>query len=126
MNEHTEKANKFRILVELMANSKNNAQSVKEQKPVLLKRLFWDWRYDKIDWQNLYPSIIARVIERGTDEEVQELIRFYGKDKVINALMKEILYLPDYAVDKATNYFNIKKEELACYARKQLRRGHWI
>ena len=109
-----------------MANTKNDDQSVNGLKPNLPKRLFWDWRYDAIDWQNLYPSIIARVIERGTNEEVQELIRFYGKDKVVNALMKEILYLPDYAMDKATNYFHIKKEELACYARKQLRRGHWI
>jgi hypothetical protein len=95
-------------------------------KPNLHKRLFWDWRYDAIDWQKLYPSIIARVIERGTDEEWTEMIRFYGKAKVVNALMKEILYLPDYAADKATNYFNIKKEDLACYARKQLRKGHWI
>jgi hypothetical protein len=95
-------------------------------RPNLHKRLFWDWRCDAIDWQNLYPSIIARVIERGTNEEMEELIRFYGKPKVVNALMKKILYLPDYAIEKVTNYFNIKKEELACYARKQLRRGHWI
>jgi hypothetical protein len=109
-----------------MANLKKNIQSANGQKPDLPKRLFWDWRYDAIDWQNLYPSIIARVIERGTTEEVEELIRFYGREKVINALLKEILYLPDYAVDKATNYFNIKKEELACYARKQSKQGHWI
>ena len=109
-----------------MANSKNNAQSENGQKPNLPKRLFWDWRYDAIDWQKLSSSIIARVIERGTNEEVEELIRFYGKTKVTNALLKEILYLPDYAVDKATKYFEIKKEDMVCYARKQSRRGHWI
>lgn len=95
-------------------------------KPNLHKRLFWDWNYDAIDWENLYTSVIARVVERGTNEELEELIRFYGKTKVVNALMKEIVYLPDYTVDKVTHYFNIQKEELACYDRKQLRRGHWI
>ena len=95
-------------------------------KPNLHKRLFWDWKYEAIDWQNLYPSVIARVVERGTNEEVEELIRFYGKSKVINALMKDILYLPDYAVEKVTHYFNIQKEELACYERKRLKKEHWI
>ncbi|WP_127130714.1 DUF6922 domain-containing protein [Pseudoflavitalea rhizosphaerae] len=98
----------------------------KNNKPNLHKRLFWDWKYEAIDWQVIYPSVIARVVERGTDEEIEELIRFYGKPKVINALMKEILYLPDYAVDKVTHYFSIQKEELACYERKRLRKGHWI
>lgn len=88
--------------------------------------MFWDWRYEAIDWKNSYPSVIARVVERGTNEEMEELIRFYGKAKVIRALKKDIIYLPDYAVEKVTHYFNIKKEELACYERKQLRRGHWI
>ena len=95
-------------------------------KPNLHKRLFWDWRYEDIDWQDSYISVIARVIERGTNEEIEELIHFYGKDKVINALKKEIVYLPDYVVEKVTHYFNIQKEELACYERKLLRRGHWI
>lgn len=95
-------------------------------KPNLHKRLFWDWRYDEIDWQKTYLSIIGRVIERGTKEEWEEMIRFYGKAKVINALKKEIVYLPDYVVEKVTHYFNIQKEELACYERKKLRRGHWI
>jgi hypothetical protein len=40
----------------IMANLKNNAQSANGQKPNLPKRLFWDWRYDAIDWQNLYPK----------------------------------------------------------------------
>jgi len=95
-------------------------------KPNLARRLFWDWKYEAIDWDKNYLSIINRVIERGTDEEIQELIRFYGKPKVINALVKEIKYLPDYVVEKVEHYFGLKKEDLACYERKLARRGHWI
>lgn len=49
-------------------------------KPNLHSRLFWDCRYDEIDWQVSYLSIIARVVERGTGEEMEELTRFYGRD----------------------------------------------
>jgi hypothetical protein len=98
----------------------------KVQKPNLDKMLFWDWRYDEIDWQKTYRSVIERVLERGTKEDVNEIIRFYGKPKVVNALRNEIKFLPDYAIQDVTRYFDIKKEELACYIRKQSRQGHWI
>lgn len=94
--------------------------------PNLHKRLFWDWRYDDIDWQKTYRSVIERVLERGTKEEWEEIIRFYGRSVIIDALKNEIKYLPDYSIDDICNYFNLKKEELACYARKQSRNGHWI
>jgi hypothetical protein len=109
-----------------MSAQKNHIPNRNTDKPNLPKRLFWDWRYDAIDWQQLYPSVIARVLERGTNEEWEELIRFYGQPKIITALKEEILYLPDYSIDGITGYFNLKKEELACYTRKQLRSGHWI
>ena len=98
----------------------------KGQKPNLDKMLFWDWRYDEIDWQKTYRSVIERVLERGTKEDVNEIIRFYGKPKIVNALRNEIKFLPDYAIQDVARYFDIKKEELACYIRKQSRQGHWI
>jgi hypothetical protein len=96
------------------------------QKPNLPKRLFWDTNIDKIDWQKGYLGVIDRVIERGNNQELEETIRFYGKRKVIKTLKSEIKYLPDYAIEKVCNYFKLKKEELACYARSQSSRGHWI
>jgi hypothetical protein len=109
-----------------MANSKNNGWSVNGQKPNLPKTLFWDWKYDKIDWEKSYVSVIARVIERGDKEELEEMVRFYGKDRVTHVLKFELTYLPDYVIDEVCGYFNLKKEELACYTFKQSRRGHWI
>lgn len=106
-----------------MTDSKNKGGA---GKPALHKRLFWDWRYDDIDWEASYLSIIERVVERGTDEEIQELTRFYGNERVVFALKNEIVYLPDYVVEKVTRYFGISEEELACYERKRLRRGYWI
>jgi hypothetical protein len=105
---------------------KNITKSKKGEKPNLPKQLFWDWDFDKIDWKKGYLSIIARVVERGDSEERKELIRYYGEPKVIKALKSEIKYLPDFAIEDVCSYFKLKKEELACYSRKQSRQGHWI
>ena len=96
------------------------------QQPNLDKGLFWDWRYHDIDWQKSYRSIIERVLERGTKQECEEIVRFYGKRKITVALKDEIKYLPDYIIDSVSSYFNIRKEDMACYTRKQLRKGYWI
>ena len=105
---------------------KNTAKDRNGDQSNLPKQLFWDWNFDKIDWQNGYVSIIDRVIERATKEEAEELMRYYGRPKGIKTLKSEIKYLPDYAIEDVCGYFKMKKEDLACFARKQSRAGHWI
>jgi hypothetical protein len=105
---------------------KNTVKVKKGDKPNLPARLFWDSNFDKIDWQKESLAVIDRVIDRGNNQDWAELIRFYGKSTVVKALKSEIKYLPDYAIESVCSYFKLKKEELACYARTQLKRGHWI
>jgi len=49
---------------------------------IIRKILFWDTDFDQIKWKDQYKSIIERVFERGNDEEKQEILNFYGKEKV--------------------------------------------
>ena len=51
-------------------------------KPDLPKRLFWEFKYDEMDWQKDSGTVIERVVERGSPEEWQEMIRFYGSATV--------------------------------------------
>lgn len=97
-----------------------------QDKPDLPRWLFWDFRYDSMDWKGDYLTVMERVLERGAEPEWQEMIRFYGEPNVIHALRKEIKFLADYAIDKVCAYFPLHKEELLCYTRKQSRPGHWI
>src|SRR5690606_41104135 len=53
---------------------------------ILRKVLFWDTDIDTINWSRQAKAVIQRVFERGNDEEKEEIIRFYGKDKVEEAL----------------------------------------
>jgi hypothetical protein len=97
-----------------------------KQKPDFSPKWFWDFDYNKIDWQVSYKTVIGRIIERGNEKEWTGLIRFYGKDTVLNALKNEIVYLPEYAIDEASKYFLIPKEDMLCYTRRQSRPAHWI
>ena len=110
----------------VMAIRNNSRKLTTESKPDFHKRLFWDWNFSKIDWERHYLAVIDRIIERGNKEDWNELIRFYGKPRVIKALKFEIKYLPDYIIEDVCGYFDLPKEALACYAHKQSRRGHWI
>lgn len=95
-------------------------------KPDLHKKYFWEFRYDEIDWLKSYVMVIQRIIERGKERDWQEIIRFYGKEKVINALLNEVKFLPDFVIEEVCQYFNLKKEDLLSYKNKQGKPWHWI
>ena len=63
-----------------------------EQHPdfsILRKNLFWDADIHSIDWDKHAKAIIRRVFERGNTSEKEEIISFYGLDKVKAVTGKE-------------------------------------
>lgn len=50
------------------------------------KSLFWDTDFDTLDWQRNSEWIIKRVFEYGNQNEIEETIRFYGKNMIVNVL----------------------------------------
>ena len=61
---------------------------LKKFRPVI----FWDTDIKTIDWEKNKPSVIRRIFERGNDQEINEIIRFYGK-KEITAILGRAKYL---------------------------------
>ena len=55
---------------------------------ILTKSLFWDTDINNIDWKRQYRAVIQRVFERGNETDKEEIIRFYGLEKVKQALEK--------------------------------------
>lgn len=94
-------------------------------KPNLPARLFWEYNLERTDWQRDSLGIIERVLERGTHEEWTELVRFYGLEKVKHILKDEIRFLFDEVMEDACSFFDVKKEDLLCFKRKQTHPGHW-
>lgn len=68
------------------------------------KVLFWDTTFDKIDWNKNKRAIIQRVLERGNDKEIKEIIDFYGKVTVAKIVRSiEHTHLPTFQKN-AENY----------------------
>ena len=67
----------------------SNTQYIMSNKPDLTKfrkTLFWDTTFNRIDFTAHSWYVINRVFERGTEEEILETIRFYGKDTILENL----------------------------------------
>jgi chromosomal replication initiation ATPase DnaA len=94
-------------------------------RPNLHNLLFWEYNLELTDWQRDSVGIIERVLERGTHEEWDELVRFYGIEKVTHILKDELRFLFDHVIEDVCEYFKVKKEDLLCFKRKQTNPGHW-
>lgn len=51
--------------------------------------LFWDTRFDLIDWEQHKRAVIKRVFQRGNEQEKDEITRFYGEDTIHEVLSKK-------------------------------------
>ncbi|HTM99894.1 MAG TPA: hypothetical protein VL088_14160 [Pedobacter sp.] len=95
-------------------------------RPDLPKVLFWEFDFEKIDWKRNYRTIMERVLDKGNAAEWKEMIRFYRRENVVHALEHDITYLSDMTMEAVCKYFQLSKEKLKCYTKKQLNQGHWI
>ena len=59
--------------------------------------IFWDTSMDKIDWDKNRKAVIKRILERGNETEIIEIISFYGK-KNMSEVIKSIKesHLPSF------------------------------
>ena len=55
----------------------------------LRRVLFWDTKMENIDWEKQDKTVIKRVFERGDEIEKEEIVRFYGQEKVNNILKSD-------------------------------------
>ncbi len=88
------------------------------QKPDLNKQIFWDTDFSKIDYVKSWQSVIERVFDRGDIEDIRQVRRYYGDEKVIDALTSA-RYLFDETINFCAGIFDIPKEKFRCYILKQ-------
>ncbi len=50
--------------------------------PIIRKHLLWEYDWENIDFSRLTTVVIERVIERGNPFEWQEIVNFYGVEKI--------------------------------------------
>ncbi len=94
--------------------------------PNLNSRFFWDLRIDSIDWQRDSAFVIERIIERGSQTEWRELVRFYGRKKVVDTIVHDVNYLPEEIIDEVCSFFELKPIDLKCFTKRPSIPKHWI
>ncbi len=88
------------------------------QKPELNKQIFWDTDFNKIDYDKSWQSVIERVFDRGDIDDIIQVRRYYGDNKIIEALTSA-KYLFDETINFCAGIFDIPKEKFRCYILKQ-------
>ena len=83
---------------------------VKKNKPDLSKFrsvLFWDTSLENIDFDEHKQYVINRVFERGLDVEIEEIVRFYGREVILESIRKDKKSLFESVVkDNLRKYLN--------------------
>jgi hypothetical protein len=89
------------------------------------KHLLWDVDLKEFDMQEGRSFVAERVAERGKLEDFHTMFSMYGGVDGVRKIYKdEVYHLHPQAMALVCATFNLKKEDLKCYIRKQLREKH--
>ena len=86
--------------------------------------MLWEFDLEKFDWQQMRNEVVQRVLERGRMDDFYAILNLYGMEGV-KAALREIPYMNDKDMNFACVAFDLRKEELKCYTRKQSMPLHW-
>ncbi|MCB0820773.1 MAG: hypothetical protein KDC13_09125 [Bacteroidetes bacterium] len=93
-------------------------------KPILDKRIFWDVKFEELDYEKYANFIIERVFERGDVDDIRQVRRFYGDERVKEALTNA-RWLSPSTITLAMAMFNNKFEDYRCYILAQSNPTHF-
>ena len=88
------------------------------------KRLFWDVNTEKLNLEKDICFILERILNAGTYENFKEIIELYGYNKLKNKVVKSN-NLSNKALNFASFFFSISKNQFKCYSKKLLNRELW-
>jgi hypothetical protein len=86
--------------------------------------LFWDTNVQSIDLEQHKKSVIERTLMRGTKEEFDLVLKYYGWETVKETVVTA-RYLDKYSLSFCSVLFNTPQTEFRCYKLAQLNPGHW-
>lgn len=95
---------------------------MEKQKPVFNPRIFWDVHFDKLDYDGKASFIIERVFERGDVEDIRNCRRYYGDEKVAEALLNA-KFLPLHTTYLAAAVIGRPLTDFRCYKLRLLNPG---
>ena len=93
--------------------------------PQINKALLWEYDLSSFDWSAMRRTVVQRVIERGREEDFLAIFQMYGGVESVRQIIRdEVPWLSPIDMSFVCGIFDLKKEELKCYIRAQLRAKH--
>ena len=85
------------------------------------KSILWEYDLSDFAWYDMRTIVMQRVIERGWINDFYAAIRIYGGISNVKEIIKDITSLSDKDMTFVCSVFDLEKEDLKCYTRKQSR-----
>jgi hypothetical protein len=89
------------------------------------KRLLWEYDMKSFDWQKSKNTVIERVINMGGTKPATNMLALFkmygGYEGIRNSLKREVWGLSNYGEEYVCKAFDLEREELESYRRKQKR-----
>ncbi|TAL56189.1 MAG: hypothetical protein EPN85_15190 [Bacteroidetes bacterium] len=57
-----------------------------QNRPDIADALLWEYDLKTFHWDKSYKIVIERVLERGNLKEWAEIVRFYGKEQILETI----------------------------------------
>lgn len=86
--------------------------------PVFNRRIFWDVEFEKIDYDAKAAFVIERVFERGDVQDIRNCRRYYGDEKVAEALVNA-RFLSEITMYLASAILDRPLKDFRCYTLRQ-------
>ena len=87
--------------------------------------LLWEYDLSTFNWQASRTLVVQRVVELGRPEDFYAAFDMYGGVEGFREILKDVPYLSPIDLNFVSFTFNLKKEELRCYKRRQSSPQHW-
>jgi hypothetical protein len=82
------------------------------------KETFWDYDLSTMNPEQHASFIISRVLMNGSWKEWNDILEYYGSDRIKKELLKT-RYLDKRSLNYASVIFDIPKEQFRCYTLMQ-------
>ena len=101
-------------------------QQLKDNPDVEVEKiLFWEYNMNDFDWQKSRHIVVERVVNVGGTKPVNNMLALFkmygGYDGLRNSLKNEIWGLSNIGEEYVCKAFNLERQELESYRRKQKR-----
>lgn len=93
-------------------------------KPNISKKAFWDVNFEDIDFEKNQVFIIDKVFNYGGFQDQLEVIRFYGKEKISQNILK-VPFFRKEVFAFVCGYFQLNPAHFQCYLKRQSNPSHW-